>query len=177
MANITKQKQFLIEKFLRSKDSHPYKLNAADRILMLILASYMGKKDKCYPSYRSLLKDTGIGSHSTLSKSIEKLEKLQILTIEYFFKKNNKYSFKSEFIDRVLQICSTLLQICNQSATYLSPNNRINNNNNNLFSNTENQSTSANQIKSYRADKASPAVEEHMKKERLKKLAKIDTSA
>lgn len=136
--------QILIEKFLRSKDSHQYKLNVADRMVLVILASYMGINNECWPSYRTLQKDTGIGSQSTISQSLKKLNDLHFLRIEEHFKKNNKYYFQKPFLDNLLHICSRVLQIRSRPAPNMERNNIKNNNNNNcvVSSNVETQSTS-----------------------------------
>ena len=126
-SNTSVLKQILIDKFLRSPEAYAYKLNQSDRILLVMLASYMGNKEECWPSYRSLLIDTGIPSHSTLVKSLKKLELLNILIIKRESNKNNLYTFDDKFIQSALRICSTALHICSTRATDTSTNN-INNN-------------------------------------------------
>jgi hypothetical protein len=125
------QMQILIEKFLRSDESHEFKLNANDRILIFILSSYMGNKNHCWPSFRTLLKDTGIASHSTLTKSLYKLKSLHILNIKNNSKQGNEYKFEQVFINYLLQICSRVLQICSRTATDMEQNNSTNNISNN----------------------------------------------
>ena len=125
------QMQIIIEHFLRDKQSHPYNLNQSDRILMVMLASRMGNKNECWPSLRTLLKDTGIGSLSTISKCIKKLQSSNILIVKERFKTNNRYFFDQVFINFVLQNCNRLLQICNRkptkTVTDLYANNALNN--------------------------------------------------
>lgn len=84
--------QIFIEKFLRSPDSHSLNLNSHERILMVMLASYMGEKKYCWPSYKSLMLDCGMAK-ATLSKSIKSLEKKQVISIEKQYGINNKYTF------------------------------------------------------------------------------------
>lgn len=169
-------KQILIDKFLRSPESHAYKLNQSDRSLLNTLASYMGTKDNCWPSYKSLILDTGIGSNTTIRKSINKLESLNILFVDRSNGVNNNYLFSDEFIFKALQICNRPLHICNQTPTDLSANN-INNNINNkrpfasqqnhsqkLCSHVEKQSTSIVNIKEHRQKNSSPLLQETMSK-------------
>ena len=174
ISNTSVLKQILIDKFLRSPESYAYKLNQSDRSLLIILASYMGTKDNCWPSYKSLILDTGIGSNATINKSGHKLESLNILTIERTTGVNNNYTFTDEFIVKARQICNRPRQICNQTPTDLSANN-INNNINNKkpfashknqepFSNVESQSTSVVNIKEHRQERPSLILDEYLKK-------------
>lgn len=146
MDKFTKQylpMQILVEKLFRSDDPLKSKLNCQDRMVLSILSSYMGDKDHCWPSYRSILADTGIASHATLSKSLKKLESLNLVQITRDLKSNNKYKFSTDFIEELLQICSRVLQICNQPATDMSSNNiNINNNINNLQDVSQNEQKS-----------------------------------
>jgi len=136
--------QIIIEHFIRSAIASELKLNADDRILLFILASMMGTKKECNPSYDYLLEHTGIGSCSTLKKSMTKLESLKILNIKRKYKNNNRYSFYPQFINSCLQICNQKLQKCRQMATNLYANNISNNikNNGSNFSSVDNQSNS-----------------------------------
>lgn len=121
------QMQPIIDKFLRSGKPSQLKLNADDRILITILASYMGKKSECWPPYSDLLNDTGIGSKTTLNKSITKLESLKIIHVERFHRKNNRYTFDQIFLIPWVQIWTQEVQKCTQLSTDMDSNNIINN--------------------------------------------------
>lgn len=172
ISNTSLPKQILIDKFLRSPESHAYKLNQNDRILLNILGSYMGNKNNCWPSYKSLLLDTGIGSNATINKSINKLESLNILFVDRLSGVNNNYLFTDEFVIKARQICNRPRQICNQTPTDLSANN-INNNisnkkafashkNQEPFNNVEGQTTSSVNIIEKRQKKGSPILESYI---------------
>lgn len=97
------QMQIIIEKFLRSEKSHSLKLNAQERILIFILASWMGNKNECWPSYEALMKDCGMAK-PTLSKSIQKLKSLGIIEViqkrkKGEYKKSNNYRFSSSHLE------------------------------------------------------------------------------
>lgn len=90
------QMQIIIDKFLRSEKSHFLKLNSHERILMVMLASYMGNKDYCWPSYESLIKDCGMAK-GTLNKAIKNLQTKQIINVEKVNGLNNRYNFVYDF--------------------------------------------------------------------------------
>lgn len=48
------QSQIIIDRFLRSESSYQYSLHAYEKLILFFLASYMGKKSTCYPSFKSL---------------------------------------------------------------------------------------------------------------------------
>ena len=85
--------QIIIDRFLRSEKSKSLKLKPLDKLLMFFLASYMGKKKSCFPSYDTLLKDLGISKRQSLNNSIKKLEKLNLLFVERKEGESNIYSF------------------------------------------------------------------------------------
>lgn len=120
------QIQIIIKKFLRSEKSHSYKLSAYDRILMIMLASYMGKNATCWPSIKSLIKDCGM-SKDTIIRSLRKLHKLGILKITRKKNKNNVY----EFYPQVVAISDLKVAISDHMVSDSYPNNNINNINNN----------------------------------------------
>jgi len=91
------QMQIIIDKFLRNVNSYQYKLNAYDRILMVILASYMGNKTTCWPSHKSLEIDCGM-SKWTLIKSTKKLESLVLLKVIREKEENNIYEFCAQVV-------------------------------------------------------------------------------
>lgn len=100
--------QIIIEKFLSSEQSHQYeyKLNSCDREFLTRISGYMNNKNHGFASYESLMRKTGIGSKSTLNKSIRKLEYLGILLVTRKHRRNNEYSFTVEFI----HICIDIVQ-------------------------------------------------------------------
>jgi predicted transcriptional regulator len=105
------QKQILIEHFNRSALATVYKLNCNDRFLLFNIASFMGKKDTCWPEITDLLLATGMGSKSTLYKSIKKLEQLNLIVVTRKNRSNNHYKFDHGFIDSCEQI---LIESCSR---------------------------------------------------------------
>lgn len=171
--------QILIEKFLRSDHILKSKLNADDRIFMVILASYMGNKNECWPGYEAIINDSGIASKSTINKSGIKLETLKILSVERKHRNNNRYKFTKSFLNSCVQICTRVLQICTQQSTDMYSNNNINNIKNNpvaahsekpnqkqaqSMASVTSQSTSSENITQKRQGKGSPLFEEYIKK-------------
>lgn len=86
------QMQIIIDRFLRSEKSHSLKLNSYERILMVMLASYMGIKNECWPSYDALILDCGMAK-ATLSKAIKSLVEKNVIFVKKEYKENNRYSF------------------------------------------------------------------------------------
>jgi hypothetical protein len=84
------QSQIIVDRFLRSNLSHSFKLNAYERILLVILASYAGHKDKCFPSHQSLSIDCGMSTDS-VGRYAQLLEEKQLLTINRVTGNNNLY--------------------------------------------------------------------------------------
>lgn len=97
------QMQIIIDRFLRSEKSKEYKLNAYERIILLMLASWMGDKLNCWPSYKSLSKDCSI-SHDSLSKYIMSLESKKLLFVKRNPNKNNEYEFTKLILDSISDI-------------------------------------------------------------------------
>lgn len=107
MANNTSiriQKQILIERILLRGRTHGFCLNSADMGILQVLASYMGKTNKCWPPFDDLILDSKISSYSTITKSIKKLESLNILKVERAHRKNNKYSFTELFLEYCIRM-------------------------------------------------------------------------
>lgn len=92
------QMQIIIDRFLRSEQSFKLELTCYDRILMLMLASFMGSKDHCYPSYESLILCCGM-SKKIISRSIKNLERLGILEVTRAHRTNNIYRFLSSHVE------------------------------------------------------------------------------
>lgn len=91
------QMQLIIEKFLRSEKSKEYKLNSFDLIILVILASYMGEKDHCWPSKNTLARECGM-SIDTVKRSLSKLKKLNIIYVECINNNQNTYWFNLEIV-------------------------------------------------------------------------------
>jgi len=131
------QMQIIIDRFLRSEKSHSLNLDSHCRIIMMMLASYMGTKNECWPSYESLMLDCGMAK-ATLSKSLKYLELSHIIYIKREYKKNNRYSFilssKGE-LENESGVQNTVFSSSKQGGSGVQPvngNNIINNINNNI---------------------------------------------
>jgi hypothetical protein len=85
--------RLIVSNFLRSGNPVLSQLNVYDRIILLALADAMQKDIVCWPGYRKLSKFTGIVSFSTILKSLLKLEALNLIKIERFFKRSSRYTF------------------------------------------------------------------------------------
>jgi hypothetical protein len=94
------QAQILIDRFLRNEISQQYKLNAYEKLILFFLASYMGVKSVCYPSYPTLAIECSI-SVDTVKRSIQSLENRLLIKIVRAKGKNNYYSFTELIIDPV----------------------------------------------------------------------------
>lgn len=92
------QMQIIIDRFLRSEKSRTLNLKPLDKLLMFFLASYMGTKDSCFPSYSTLMTDLGINDRTALSNSFKRLEESSILIIKKEKGKSHKFSFNLDFI-------------------------------------------------------------------------------
>lgn len=155
MLNNSKQKfpmQILIEKFLRSEHSHQYNLNAYHRILMVILASYMGNKETCYPSLKSLVNDCGM-SKDTVIRTSKYLENSKIISIKRIKEKNNVYSFTKEVVAisyHLVAVSHQVVAVRHHKVVAISDpnNNNINNNiNNHSYFSEKNREGSQKHIK------------------------------
>src|SRR5271169_2137553 len=92
------QMQVIIDRFLRSEKSRLLNLKPLDKLLMFFLASYMGKKNSCFPSYPTLMADLGINDKTALSNSLKRLSSLNILFIQKQKGKSHIFSFNMDFI-------------------------------------------------------------------------------
>lgn len=160
------QKQIIIEHFLRSEKSYLYKLSCYEKIILIMLASYMGNKNTCWPSFESLIITCSI-SKRTLIRNIQSLEKKKMITVKRKKNQNNVYKFSSLILSLGIEACKNVgvtqaLTGVSQTPTQVShrhPNNIINNINNNRVA----------QLKDYEgpvqsASKASSLLENFMNK-------------
>lgn len=98
------QIQIIIEKFLRNAKSHEYKLKPIDRLLLFIIASYMGKKTTCHPGYSALMRDLGINDRTALSDSLQKLVNTNLLSYQKRIGQSNVYTFNLELLNQFLPV-------------------------------------------------------------------------
>lgn len=84
------QSQIIVDRFLRDASSHSFNLNAYERILLVILASYAGQKKECFPSHLSLSINCGM-SIDSVGRHIKLLEKKKLLTVVRTTGNNNLY--------------------------------------------------------------------------------------
>jgi hypothetical protein len=121
------QMKIIIDRFLRSDKSKEYKLMAFEKLVLLILASYIGNKSHCWPSYKSLAEDCSL-SKSTLIRTIKSLENKMILKIERDKNMNNVYSFYPQILSTG-SVTQTLGSVTGTPGvvSYRHPNNIINN--------------------------------------------------
>ncbi len=67
------QAQIIVDRFLRKEHSDPFMLNAYERLLLVMLASYAGNKTNCFPSHQSLSRDCGMSTDS-VKRNLKSLE-------------------------------------------------------------------------------------------------------
>lgn len=84
------QAQIIVDRFLRKEHSYPFMLNAYERILLVMLASYAGNKIDCFPSHQSLSKDCGM-STDTVKRNLKTLENKYLVKILRSTGSNNHY--------------------------------------------------------------------------------------
>lgn len=118
------QMQIIIDRFLRSEKSKTYKLSAYEKIILFILASYMGNKNTCWPSYKSLEIECSL-SKRTLIRNIKLLEEKNILKVIRNKDCNNIY----EFYPQVVSIGHYLVSIGHHEVVSIRHPNNINTNN------------------------------------------------
>ncbi len=102
--------QTIIRVFLKSEKRKQIKLNSDDISLLTMLSDRMDTAINCHPSYDCLLEDTGIGSKTTLCKSIRKLESLSIIKVVRTYKVVNVYYLDQNLIDYCLGIINPRVQ-------------------------------------------------------------------
>lgn len=67
-------------------------LNTLEKLLYLSLISHCEKRTRtCYPSIKTLMKNTSISSETTLNKTLESLEAKGMIHISKFGDNNNVY--------------------------------------------------------------------------------------
>lgn len=91
--------QIIIDRFLRNTISEQYKLNSTEKLIMVILASFMGNKDECFPSTKSLAIACGT-SRRTVIKYIKSLENKSLIIVNRDFMSSNNYSFNLSEINQ-----------------------------------------------------------------------------
>ncbi|PWY56059.1 hypothetical protein DGG96_08980 [Legionella qingyii] len=74
------QAQIVVDRFLRQEHSHAFMLNAYERLLLVMLASYMGNKTSCFPSHQSLSIDCGMSTDS-VKRTLKSLENKYLIKI------------------------------------------------------------------------------------------------
>lgn len=84
------QAQIIVDRFLRSEISHKFKLTVYEKMLLVMLASYIGLKEDCYPSHLSLCIDCSM-SLSSLKRSIESLACRGLIKVSRSCGTNNRY--------------------------------------------------------------------------------------
>lgn len=86
--------QIIIDRFLRSEKSKEYKLNIYEKFILTMLASYMGDKLNCWPSFETLKEECSI-SKNTLLRNIKSLENKKLLKVSRYKNINNEYEFEN----------------------------------------------------------------------------------
>lgn len=114
MANITKRSP--LDKIVIIRNCK--NLNATQKALLYAIASRIGKNNFCYPSFTTLMIDSGIKNRTSLVENLTILENLKIIWIispkdGY---KSNRYGIDFDLLVRVAYQCSTLGAL-EQSAT------------------------------------------------------------
>lgn len=114
MANISKRSPLDKIVIIRKCNN----LNPTLKSILYSIASRMGNNNFCYPSFSTLMIDTGIKNRTTLVENLTILENLKIIWIisprdGY---KSNRYGIDFDLLVRVAYQCSTLGAL-DQSAT------------------------------------------------------------
>ncbi len=130
--------QVLVDRFLRNEISHQYKLNAYEKLILFFLASYMGRKKYCNPSFIRLAIDCSLSSDS-VKRYIPAIEKKGLINVERRRGINNKYSFTEKLGAISTQCSEHLVAISTENQVLLasgvganSPTNNSNNITNNI---------------------------------------------
>jgi len=82
--------QILVDRFLRNEISHQYQLHVHEKLILVFLASYMGKKSMCYPSVKTLAINCSL-SVDSIKRGIRSLEKKGLIGVSRFTGSNNHY--------------------------------------------------------------------------------------
>lgn len=92
------QMQVIVDRFLRSEKSRSFNLKIIDKLLCFFLASYMGEKNYCFPSYATLMADLGVNDRTTIAASLKRLKKAEIIIIQKRYHQSHVYKFNLETI-------------------------------------------------------------------------------
>lgn len=90
--------QVLADRFLRSEASIPFNLNAYERVLLFILASYAGGKINCFPSHQSLSTYCGM-SVDSVKRYTKSLKGKELITIIRVNGCNNTYQLNIPIVE------------------------------------------------------------------------------
>lgn len=89
--------QIVIDRFLRSEISRQYLLSAHDKLILIFIASHMGPKPQCYPSYKALEVVCSI-SNASVKRSIKSVGKKGLINILRTNGRNNCYTLNLELL-------------------------------------------------------------------------------
>lgn len=82
---------------------HPRFTGATERLYLFLLRMHNEKKGYAYPGYKSIREHTKIGSDDTISKAIDSLKHLRLISVETIRldngHKSNRYYFNSPIED------------------------------------------------------------------------------
>ncbi|STX50472.1 Uncharacterised protein [Legionella busanensis] len=94
------QSQIIVDRFIRRGKFAKQYLNAHEKLMLFILASYIGKKSVCYPSISSLANDCSL-SIASIKRAIKSLEKKELLYVIRKSGCNNHYSFNLKLFEEL----------------------------------------------------------------------------
>jgi hypothetical protein len=92
--------QILVDRFLRGEISQQYNLTAHEKLLLFFLASYMGSKSQCHPSFKSLAVDCSL-SVDSVKRGIKSLDGKTLINVSRHMGKNNRYTFNSPIFEKL----------------------------------------------------------------------------
>lgn len=91
------QSQVIIDRFLNSANIKSYNLSAYEKLILFVLASMMGNKSSCWPSYLTLQEKCSL-SKRTLFRNIKKLEQKKVIIVLRNKDSNNIYRFYPQVV-------------------------------------------------------------------------------
>lgn len=91
------QSQVIIDRFLNSANIQSYKLSANEKLVLYVLASMMGNKSTCWPSYSTLEIKCSLSSR-TIMRNIKLLESKNIIDVVRSKNGNNIYKFYPQVV-------------------------------------------------------------------------------
>jgi hypothetical protein len=91
------QMQIIIDRILRDEKSNSLTKN--QKITIFMLASFMGNQCFCFPSIKELSRVTSL-SKNTCLRTIDELERLNILYIQRNHRKSNIYTFEDSWVSQ-----------------------------------------------------------------------------